>query len=84
MAEACQSGNVVDRDLETEFGSKKRKLSNEKKPPNVIEIELTRDNRYVVAATAEDKCVRVFSLSTEGALKQLSQRCLNYTCVEAL
>lgn len=40
-----------------------------------IPILLTSfDGKYVVALTAEDKCIRVFSLSEEGKLEELSPR----------
>lgn len=31
---------------------------------------------HIVAVTAEDKCIRVFEVGTDGSLKQLSERCM--------
>ena len=42
--------------------------------PNVSHILSTRNGQYVVAVTAEDKCIRVFELEDFGRLKLLSER----------
>ena len=40
----------------------------------IIKLKTTRDGNYVVIVTNEDKCLRVIELSTDGALRQLSER----------
>ncbi|EAW08228.1 putative tRNA methyltransferase [Aspergillus clavatus NRRL 1] len=37
-------------------------------------LAVSADGEYVVAVTAEDKCIRVFEVEENGALKQLSER----------
>ncbi|KAF2230764.1 hypothetical protein EV356DRAFT_508232 [Viridothelium virens] len=56
--------------------TKKRKIANEQKRPNVIKLLCTRDEKNIVAVTAEDKCIRVFNLKENGKLEQLSERCM--------
>ncbi|KAJ5678423.1 uncharacterized protein N7477_004056 [Penicillium maclennaniae] len=41
---------------------------------NIPLMVVSRDSKYVAAVTTEDKCIRVFSLSEEGKLQQLSSR----------
>lgn len=41
---------------------------------NIPIVLATSDGKHVVALTAEDKCIRVFSLSEDGKLKELSSR----------
>ncbi|KAI9700506.1 MAG: tRNA (guanine-N(7)-)-methyltransferase non-catalytic subunit trm82 [Bogoriella megaspora] len=53
---------------------KRRKISIEETKPNIIDIVASQSHRYVVAVTAEDKCIRVFELSSDGGLYQLSER----------
>lgn len=43
------------------------------KPP-IIKLAATSNGQYVVAATGEDKCIRVFEVLESGALKQISER----------
>ena len=40
----------------------------------IIKLAGTANGEQVVAVTAEDKCIRVFDLATDGTLTQLSQR----------
>lgn len=42
--------------------------------PKFIKVEMTRDAKHVIAVTAEDKCVRVFSMNNDGTLVLLSAR----------
>jgi hypothetical protein len=42
--------------------------------PNIIHMVVTASQNYAVIVTAEDKCLRVFEISPEGKLEQLSQR----------
>lgn len=37
-------------------------------------LTLTNDKQYLVAVTAEDKCIRVFQVDSACQLHQLSQR----------
>lgn len=60
---------------------KKRKLSStaesqsgERSWSNVPILVASPDGNYIVAVTAEDKTVRVFSLNANGSLQQLSAR----------
>lgn len=41
---------------------------------NIPMVLATSDGKHVVALTAEDKCIRVFSLSEDGKFKELSSR----------
>lgn len=61
---------VIDDDVK-----KPRKTKN--KPitfPSVIILLGTDDGTHIVAATGEDKCLRVLELCEDGSLKQLSER----------
>ena len=40
----------------------------------VIKLAATSDGRHVIAVTSEDKCLRVFELSGDGAMHQISER----------
>ena len=42
--------------------------------PNVSHVIATNDGEYVVAVTAEDKCVRVFQVLKHGVLESRSER----------
>lgn len=42
----------------------------------MIKLTLTPDQSHLVAVTGEDKCIRVFMVAEDGALAQLSQRCM--------
>lgn len=64
-----------------EFASERTKGQRRKKKkivvtplPNVSHLICTIDGRYVIAATAEDKCIRVFEIDSGGRLKPLSER----------
>ena len=37
-------------------------------------LVVSADGEYVIAVTAEDKCIRVFEVEENGSLKQLSER----------
>lgn len=56
--------------------SKKRRVSNVNYAdlPNIIHMVVTASQNHVVIVTAEDKCLRVFEISPEGKLEQLSHR----------
>lgn len=41
---------------------------------NVVKLARTTDSKYIIAATAEDKCIRVYNLRDDGSLRQLSER----------
>ncbi|KAL9102005.1 MAG: hypothetical protein Q9163_002805 [Psora crenata] len=44
--------------------------------PPIVKLAATRNGHHVVAVTSEDKCIRVFALSTSGILTQFSERCM--------
>ncbi|KAE9967487.1 hypothetical protein BLS_006342 [Venturia inaequalis] len=73
--EALEEKEVVAEETEGP-PSKKRRLSNEKHEdlPNIIHMVVTASQNHLVVVTAEDKCLRVFEISPEGKLEQLSQR----------
>ena len=52
----------------------RRKPKQETPPPNVSHLIATKDGDNVIAVTAEDKCVRVFSILRDGRLRVLTQR----------
>ncbi|KAF2836472.1 hypothetical protein M501DRAFT_959805 [Patellaria atrata CBS 101060] len=55
---------------------KKRKLSPPPGSPNILKLTLSHNRKHLVAVSSEDKCIRVFSVSEQGSLDQLSQRCM--------
>ncbi|KAL8706748.1 MAG: hypothetical protein Q9201_000273 [Fulgogasparrea decipioides] len=59
-----------------EDGKSKPSKSTKPRPttPNVVNLASTADGQFVVAVTDEDKCIRVFRLSPNGILQQLSER----------
>ncbi|KAF2435816.1 hypothetical protein EJ08DRAFT_579631 [Tothia fuscella] len=61
---------------EEEPSPKKRKISTieHEDPPNIIAIAITSDQHHAVVVTAEDKAIRVFSVSADGQIQQLSKR----------
>jgi tRNA (guanine-N(7)-)-methyltransferase subunit TRM82 len=54
--------------------SKKRKVHVQDETANITKIVITPSQTHAVVVTAEDKSVRVFSLSQEGKLEHLSCR----------
>lgn len=69
-----ENKNVTEEQSEQKNVPKK---SAKKKAPlwtNIPLVVVSRDSKYVALVTSEDKCVRVFSLSEEGKLQQLSSR----------
>ena len=42
--------------------------------PNVLKIAASRDGKHIITISGDDKCVRVFSMSSEGSLVLLSER----------
>lgn len=61
---------VVDGGDEIASNSQVKRFSN----PPFIHLAGTSNGQYVVAVTGEDKCIRVFTLSGNGTLTQLSER----------
>jgi tRNA (guanine-N(7)-)-methyltransferase subunit TRM82 len=61
-------------DAPLEPPNKRRKVEQIEEDSNIINITPTPDGRHAVVVTAEDKNLRVFSVSDEGRLEQLSQR----------
>lgn len=75
--EEDSSGSSVSIELvsETARGQRRKQKKTAKSAlPNVSHIVSTLNGRHVIAATAEDKCVRVFELDSLGRLKLLSER----------
>ncbi|QDS67902.1 hypothetical protein FKW77_008290 [Venturia effusa] len=72
--------SLEEKEVEAEEGegppSKKRRISSVKHEdlPNIILMVVAASQEHVVVVTAEDKCLRVFKISPEGKLEQLSQR----------
>ncbi|KIW00972.1 uncharacterized protein PV09_07494 [Verruconis gallopava] len=59
--------------------TKKRRLSvtNDREIlPNIIKLAVTHSQQHVVVVTGEDKCIRVFYISPQGQLSQLSMRAM--------
>ncbi|ORY14580.1 guanine-N(7)--methyltransferase subunit TRM82 [Clohesyomyces aquaticus] len=74
--------NNVSEEKETEDDTQERpekriKLSH---PPEIKSnfccLSLSNDKQHIVAATAEDKCIRVFKIEPDCRLSELSQRCM--------
>ncbi|KAF2270584.1 guanine-N(7)--methyltransferase subunit TRM82 [Lojkania enalia] len=56
---------------------KKVKLSSPNEySPTFSCLAISNDKQYVVAVTAEDKCVRVFQINSDYHLHEISQRCM--------
>lgn len=53
---------------------KPEKQKQKEQEPNVVMFVVSTEGGYVVAATAEDKSVRVFQVDPTGHLSQLSER----------
>jgi tRNA (guanine-N(7)-)-methyltransferase subunit TRM82 len=72
------SGSSHDTSLEViiDNGGKKPKPKTPKAVllPSVIRLCGTSDGEHIIALTGEDKCVRVFNVSHDGSLTQLSER----------
>lgn len=54
-----------------------QKKGTDSTPPawsNIPIVVVSHDSKYVVAVTAEDKCIRVFNLNEDGKLRELSSR----------
>ena len=50
------------------------RTSKRTKASSITKLIATSDGQHVVAVTGEDKCIRVFELLADGALRQLSER----------
>lgn len=61
---------------QTEQKPAPKKGSKDKGPAwsNIPLVVISLDGKYVAVVTAEDKCIRVFYLSEEGTLQELSSR----------
>lgn len=61
---------------QTEKTAEQKKGADSKTPAwsNIPILVVSHDSKYVVAVTAEDKCIRVFSLGEDGKLQELSSR----------
>lgn len=74
----ANSGQEAEAGAEKAEGppSKKRRMSSTEQEdlPNIIHMVVTASQNHLVIVTAEDKCLRVFEISPEGKLEQLSQR----------
>ena len=64
-------------------GQRRKAKSIESKLPNVSHLVAAKDQKHVIAVSAEDKCIRVFELANtienghhRGMLKLLTQRCM--------
>jgi tRNA (guanine-N(7)-)-methyltransferase subunit TRM82 len=66
-------GDEVEQEPSEERPIKRRKVDTAEQP-NIIKLMVTPSQKHAVLVTGEDKCVRVFSISSEGVLEQLSQR----------
>ncbi|KAJ5278744.1 hypothetical protein N7478_004116 [Penicillium angulare] len=65
------------RKISTEPEPQERKPSSAKRAPawtTVPLVTVSSDGKYIIAVTGEDKAVRVFELSDDGKLKELSSR----------
>ena len=67
------SGSSAEIVVEGSNSDEDTKLTQPSNPP-IIKLACSTTGQYVVAVTGEDKAIRVFELSTNGALSQLSER----------
>ncbi|KAF2186820.1 guanine-N(7)--methyltransferase subunit TRM82 [Zopfia rhizophila CBS 207.26] len=68
---------VKEPDEPQEPPGKKIKLSHTvDQPSNFSTIVISSNKKYLVAVTAEDKCIRVYQIDSDCHLHQLSQRCM--------
>ncbi|PVI03733.1 tRNA methyltransferas-like protein [Periconia macrospinosa] len=64
-------------DVSQEPSGKRIKLSHPVRQKNNFSILKTSNNgNYLIAVTAEDKCIRVFQIASDWRLQQLSERCM--------
>ena len=68
------SGSSAEIVVENETDNEGDSLKDVSSFSPVIKLACDSTSRHVVAVTSEDKAIRVFDLSTEGVLKQLSER----------
>jgi hypothetical protein len=54
---------------------RRRRRPGEPALPTVTKLAVTKDYQTLVAVTAEDKCLRVFKIGSQGKLYEESQRC---------
>lgn len=76
-----QDSEASEASIEIVAEGQKRQKGERRRPkipdltlPNVSHLITTSDGRYAVAITAEDKAVRVYSISKRGRLRQKSSR----------
>lgn len=71
-----KQANSADAKEEGPPGKKRKveKAQNQSKLPNVIKLVVSPDQKYAVAVTSDDKCIRVFEVLETGKLMGISQR----------
>ncbi|OCK80526.1 hypothetical protein K432DRAFT_352869, partial [Lepidopterella palustris CBS 459.81] len=68
------SVNDQETELQEPPSKKVKLLETAEELPNVTKLAVSRDNQHLVAATAEDKSIRVFHINRTGHLELLNQR----------
>lgn len=76
-----QESEASEASIEIVAEGQKRQKGERRRPkipdltqPNVSHLIATSNGKFVIAITAEDKAVRVFSISGRGRLRQISSR----------
>lgn len=76
-----QESEASEASIEIVAEGQKRQKGERRRPkipdltqPNVSHLIATSDGKFAIAITAEDKAVRVFSISQRGRLRQISSR----------
>ncbi|KAJ5315010.1 hypothetical protein N7476_005317 [Penicillium atrosanguineum] len=69
-----ESKNATEEQSEQKKAPKKSAKTKAPVWTNIPLMVVSRDSKHVAVVTSEDKCIRVFSLSEEGKLQQLSSR----------
>lgn len=76
-----EASELSEASIEIVADGKERQKGERRRPkipnttlPHVSHLITTSDARHAIAVTAEDKAVRVFSISRSGRLRQLSSR----------
>jgi hypothetical protein len=74
VGKVSESEQIKAKDTPLEERPKKRRRGNAEERPNVSRVYAHASRNYAVIITGEDKSIRVFSISSDGIMKQLSQR----------
>lgn len=73
-ADNNESDDSIEIVAERAKGARRKPKVVNTKLPNVSHLCATRNGSHIIAATADDKCIRVLRISSRGGLVPLSER----------